>query len=463
MPSLNLLVVGEEKSLPDFEDALESCKRYVGPIKLFSAHKAVDGVSRLQKLVQTCGQCHAAFLSHHFTCPGKEEFSETLRKVIKEKYPDVPVICWGNSKKGGELNKHFHATLEFSKHSGGDVNTLVDILKQVQAGQIRADYLHKDQRKSLERRNSLERTDSIRGATRTDSILRRVDSRRASAEGSRPSTLDRTVSSRRSMDDDGVSPSGGAPAGIQSNPTLRRKSMERKGSLETHGNGGLGALPHGGGGSNGMGMGTGMGAMRLGSMSASMGSMGAAGIGMGGMGGGVGSLNAGMGMGMTGMGMGMGAGVAQGMMNGGINGGGLNGLNGMTAAGVMPQQPSAGISLGMGNNFGSMRGPMGVGTASDMTAMMGNMSLGGNGGGAAAAATAVVAPAAPSPNADLIRMLAEEVVRLRKAVEEKRARDAEVAQLRELQQQHMMLQQQLAAVGGSVRASSAGGGMPMGI
>jgi hypothetical protein len=48
MPSLNLLIVGEEKALPDFEEALETCKRYVGPIKLFTAHKAVDAVGRLQ-------------------------------------------------------------------------------------------------------------------------------------------------------------------------------------------------------------------------------------------------------------------------------------------------------------------------------------------------------------------------------------------------------------------------------
>ncbi len=24
---------------------------------------------------------------------------------------DVPVVCWGNPKKGGDLNKHFHATV----------------------------------------------------------------------------------------------------------------------------------------------------------------------------------------------------------------------------------------------------------------------------------------------------------------------------------------------------------------
>ena len=54
MPSLNLLVVGDEKQLGDFEEALEGCKRYVGPIKLFSAHKAVDAVGRLQVRSRIC-------------------------------------------------------------------------------------------------------------------------------------------------------------------------------------------------------------------------------------------------------------------------------------------------------------------------------------------------------------------------------------------------------------------------
>lgn len=173
MPSLNLLVVGQEKELNDFEEALEGCKRYVGPLKLFSAHKAVDAVGRLQvtnelqtplkrsfalptfhqswqqlgatclmlsqqterrtrlpcflsqKLIQTCGTCHAAFLSNHFTAPGKEEFSDTLRKVLKEKYADVPVVCWGNPKKGGDLNKHFHATVVSARAYGAVLVVLV--------------------------------------------------------------------------------------------------------------------------------------------------------------------------------------------------------------------------------------------------------------------------------------------------------------------------------------------------
>lgn len=64
-----------------------------------------------QKLVQQCGTCHGALLSNHFTAPGKEEFSDTLRTLLKEKYPDVPVVCWGHPKKGGEAGKHYHASV----------------------------------------------------------------------------------------------------------------------------------------------------------------------------------------------------------------------------------------------------------------------------------------------------------------------------------------------------------------
>lgn len=42
------------------------------------------------------------------TPAGKEEFSETLKEVLKSQYPDVPVICWGHSKKGGEHGKDWH-------------------------------------------------------------------------------------------------------------------------------------------------------------------------------------------------------------------------------------------------------------------------------------------------------------------------------------------------------------------
>lgn len=47
MAPLNLLVVGNDKELPDFEELLEGAKKYVGPMRLFSATKAVESVTKL--------------------------------------------------------------------------------------------------------------------------------------------------------------------------------------------------------------------------------------------------------------------------------------------------------------------------------------------------------------------------------------------------------------------------------
>lgn len=59
----------------------------------------------------------AAFLSHHFTALGKEEFSDTLRAVLKEKFPEVPVICWGHAKKGGKQGENYHYTMVGPRHA----------------------------------------------------------------------------------------------------------------------------------------------------------------------------------------------------------------------------------------------------------------------------------------------------------------------------------------------------------
>ncbi|KAG2496069.1 hypothetical protein HYH03_005988 [Edaphochlamys debaryana] len=496
MPSLNLLVVGEEKLLSDFEESLESCRRYVGPIKVFSAHKAVDAVGRLQKLVQTCGVCHAAFLSNHFTAQGKEEFSDTLRKVLKERHPDVPVICWGKPKSGGEQGKHYHATLEFSK-GGGDINAVVDILKQIQAGQIKAEYKEKG-KGALGRLGSLERSDSKSGPARSDSITKRTDSRRASFEGNRAPTLDRTASAvrRRSIDDDDAPSPSAARA-----PTMRKSVDAGPPALASPGGmggtGGMGSMNAGmgmGGMAPGMGMGgmppmssmnAGMGMASMGSMNAGMGmggGMGGMGMGMGGMGMGMntspgGSMNTGMGMG--GMGMGMGGLTASpgGSMNTGVGGMGGMGMGGMAPGmGMGGMVPMSSMNAGMGMaSMGSMNAGMGMGMTPPaggdptLSGMMAGMSLGGASSASAAAAPAP-APAAGGGNGELIKMLAEEVVRLRKAVEEKRAREAESAaqaqQLAALQQQQALLQQQLAAAsaGMPMGLSGAGaGGMPMGI
>lgn len=61
MPSLNLLVVGTEKDMELIEDLLEGAKKYVGPIKPFTAMKAVDAVSKLHVscgfVMQACPSC----------------------------------------------------------------------------------------------------------------------------------------------------------------------------------------------------------------------------------------------------------------------------------------------------------------------------------------------------------------------------------------------------------------------
>lgn len=47
MPALCLLVVGTDKELPEFEELLEGAKKYVGPMRTFTALKAVDAVGKL--------------------------------------------------------------------------------------------------------------------------------------------------------------------------------------------------------------------------------------------------------------------------------------------------------------------------------------------------------------------------------------------------------------------------------
>jgi hypothetical protein len=62
----------------------------------------------VQRAQQTLGKVDAALLDYKFTAPGKEEFSDTLRKVLKEKYPNTPIIGLGPKSKGGEQGKHYH-------------------------------------------------------------------------------------------------------------------------------------------------------------------------------------------------------------------------------------------------------------------------------------------------------------------------------------------------------------------
>ena len=50
-----------------------------------------------------------ALLHHKFTAAGKEEFSETLRKFLREKSPDTVVVGWGNGKSAGRQGENYHA------------------------------------------------------------------------------------------------------------------------------------------------------------------------------------------------------------------------------------------------------------------------------------------------------------------------------------------------------------------
>ncbi|KAL6760725.1 hypothetical protein V8C86DRAFT_1760085, partial [Haematococcus lacustris] len=106
-----VLLVGDEKELASFEDVVAEAKRFVGPVKVYPAWKAVDAVAKIQKAVAATGKCDVALLSHHFTAPGKEEFSDALRKVLRDKYPTVPIVVWGHTHKAGERGKHYHHTL----------------------------------------------------------------------------------------------------------------------------------------------------------------------------------------------------------------------------------------------------------------------------------------------------------------------------------------------------------------
>jgi hypothetical protein len=58
MPPLVLLLVGGEKELPEFKDMVETCKA-AGPLKIYSANKAVDAAGQLQ--VRNAGLTPSAY------------------------------------------------------------------------------------------------------------------------------------------------------------------------------------------------------------------------------------------------------------------------------------------------------------------------------------------------------------------------------------------------------------------
>lgn len=47
MSKFTIVIVAVEKELEDYEEAVEACKKTVGPMKVVTAFRAVDAVSRL--------------------------------------------------------------------------------------------------------------------------------------------------------------------------------------------------------------------------------------------------------------------------------------------------------------------------------------------------------------------------------------------------------------------------------
>ena len=44
---------------------------------------------------KAAGSVSAALLHNNFTVKGKEEFSDVIKKLLREKFPGVPLVAWG--------------------------------------------------------------------------------------------------------------------------------------------------------------------------------------------------------------------------------------------------------------------------------------------------------------------------------------------------------------------------------
>lgn len=445
----SVLIVGEDKvnELKQLEATVNACKKYVGPIKVLSTTKAHEAVSHVNSLASACGRCDVAMLSHHFTAPGKQEFSDALRKVLKEKHPDAVVVCWGHPDKGGKKGEHYHFALE-------DTNPAAvgDCLSKIKNGEIVADYGGKGSKggKGAPPRKSIDA-----GAERRKSL----DSDGAPGMSSSPSM-------RRKSDV--------APA-MMGSPSLRRKSME-EGMPSPAGRKSFSLWDDGMGGAsmgndtqtgyaavNNMGRSNGVGGMmaampsmaRTGSLNGtnpmltSMGSMGGMsgmnGMGMSGMGsmGGMGTMDMGSMGGMGGMG-GMNNMGSMGPMAGMAAMAGISSLNHVPtmarSASLTGMNPMASM-MPMMNPLPAMPGMTPMVPMTGMTHMNGLTPMSGMIPMASPLSPmigmtpiptsptldmpqAAAAPAASGGNTDLVRLLTDEVSRLRKAVEEKKIRQS---------------------------------------
>lgn len=47
------------------------------------------------------GSISAALLHNNFTVKGKEEFSDVIKKLLRDKYPGMSLIAWGEPSSNG--------------------------------------------------------------------------------------------------------------------------------------------------------------------------------------------------------------------------------------------------------------------------------------------------------------------------------------------------------------------------
>jgi len=153
---LHVIIVFPEKELDDFTAAVEACKPKVGPMKILSAYKAVQATAKLQEMQTKFGRVDVVLMHDRFTAKGKEEYSDAVKKVLKEKFAHVPVVCCGHVNKGGQVGKDYHSGVDWSYKDGPA--PLVPVLLGIKSGEITAEYKSKADggRKSLDRRGSVD-------------------------------------------------------------------------------------------------------------------------------------------------------------------------------------------------------------------------------------------------------------------------------------------------------------------
>eukprot|EP00803_Ostreobium_quekettii_P009398 evm.model.scf_1161.3 EVM.evm.TU.scf_1161.3 scf_1161:28413-33635(-) len=136
-PAASVAIIGPEKDVGAMEAAIRGIAKRL-PVRHTKASASVAGASAINQIVRETGKIDAALVHWRFTAPGKEAYSEVIRKTLVEKYPDCPIVAFGKKKKAGTEGKDYHAFLD--AEDGVDANDLMSILKQCQNGEIEATY-----------------------------------------------------------------------------------------------------------------------------------------------------------------------------------------------------------------------------------------------------------------------------------------------------------------------------------